>query len=329
MFFTAFVPKFCLLAGILFMTGCGQKAPMVFDGTDLRPDRVYRIEANPEKGFHAAYFLLIPETTHAVMKTEPVFIAVTPNNSGKTSDDIGFHEERAAKRTERNREVAADLRGVVLIPGFPRPKAHRKIYTHALDRDTMTTRIPGLSRPDLQLVAMIDDAREKLSGLGLKTKSKMIMIGFSAAGMFVNRFTMLHPSRVRIALIGSPGGWPMVPASKFKNEPLPYPIGTADLEALTGKPLDKRAFCTVPKLFYLGDEDGNDSVLYDDSYDPPHTALVRRLFGETPVDRWDDAEALYRRENCEAAFRLYAGAGHEITKEMLEDLIGFARDSLN
>ena len=169
---------------------------------------VYRVEANPEKGFHAAYFLLVPASTHGIMKTGAVPIAVAPNNTGKTSDDIAFHEERAIKRLKRNGKPAALFRTAMLVPAFMRPKAHRKIYTHALDRDD------------------------------------------------------------------------------------------------------------------------NDSVPYDDSYDAPHTALVNGLFGETPVERWDDAEALYRRENRGVTFRLYARAGHKITKEMLEDLIGFTQRNL-
>ena len=175
---------------------------------------------------------------------------------------------------------------------------------------------------------MIEDARGKLSGAGLQTQDKVIMVGFSAAGTFVNRFTMLHPKYVRVALIGAPGGWPMVPVSEHMGERLPYPVGTADIETLTGQPFDQEAFCAVPKFFYLGDQDDNDSVHYKDSFDKPHADLVDRLFGNTPVKRWDDARDLFGGEGCAATFKLYAGVGHKTTPEMLADQIEFTRAAL-
>lgn len=58
---------------------------------------------------------------------------------------------------------------------------------HALDRDALTTEIEGLKRIDRQLISMIDDARERMKQKGLVLNEKVLMAGFSASGMFVNR----------------------------------------------------------------------------------------------------------------------------------------------
>ena len=116
------------------------------------------------------------------------------------------------------------------MPVFPRPATDWKIYTHALDRDAMLTDKKEYARFDLQLVAMIDDARARLKKDKLKFDKSVLMTGFSASGMFANRFVFLHPDRVKAAAIGSPGGWAIAPVANYKEKTLRYPIGTGDFK---------------------------------------------------------------------------------------------------
>ena len=111
-----------------------------------------------------------------------------------------------------------DLDVVILVPVFPRPEENWRIYTHALDRDVLETDIPELRRLDLQLEAMIDDATNRLSRQSWRVNPKVLMWGFSASGMFVNRFTLLHPDRVLAVVVGSPGGWPIAPVKRWLGE---------------------------------------------------------------------------------------------------------------
>lgn len=151
------------------------------------------------------------------------------------------------------------------------------------------------------------------------------MAGFSASGMFVNRFAMLHPERVRAAAIGSPGGWPIAPVERWNGEPLSYPVGISDVAGLTGRPIDLSEVRKVPMFFFLGDRDDNDSVPYSDSYDNRERQLVLKLFGRTPLDRWDTARRLYEMAGLEAEFHLYPGVGHAITLGELGDVRRFFR----
>src|SRR5262249_49789076 len=128
------------------------------------------------------------------------------------------------------RRIADQLGTPMLIPIFSRPSSEPTIYTHALDRDTLITARPDLQRLDLQLIAMIDDARNRLGGID----GRVLIVGFSASGMFADRFTALHPDRVRGAAIGSPGGWPIAPMSTYAGHTLRYPVGVGDLETLVG-----------------------------------------------------------------------------------------------
>jgi len=104
---------------------------------------------------------------------------------------------------------------------------------------------------------------------------------------------------------------------------LRYPIGISDLSELTGAEFDLETFKAIPLLFFMGAQDTNDSVPYDDSYDEEDRQLILEQFGETPVARWDNAQVIYASVGANADFRLYAGIGHTITLEGLADIHEF------
>jgi hypothetical protein len=100
-------------------------------------------------------------------------------------------------------------------------------------------------------------------------------------------------------------------------------VGVADLPALAGRPFDPARARAVPLYFFLGADDTNDSVPYDDSYDPDDRALVLELFGPTPAARWPRAEEIVRAQLPLAVFRTYPGVGHEINQAMWADIWAF------
>ena len=250
-----------------------------------------------------------------------------PNNSGTTSDDPAVHRKDAWWTGFGRHGLADDLGTALLVPAFVRPATDWRIYTHALDRDVLTTERLDLARLDLQLLAMIDDARARLAADGLASDPAVLIQGYSASGMFANRFAALHPERVKAVAAGSPGGWPIAPVAAVENETLPYPAGVADLELLTGRPFDLDAWRAVPQLLVMGDLDDNDGLDFGDGWDAEDAARVDRLFGTTPLERWDDAERLYREAGADARFLLVPGVGHD-RRALQEHTTVFFRDVL-
>jgi predicted esterase len=259
---------------------------------------------------------------------EPVHMLVSTNNTGKPTDDFVQHESAALRLLSCVALEGQTLGCPCMVPVFPRPAEFDSIYTHALDRDCLTTKIEGLERLDLQLLAMVDDALERLRERGLEVSDRFLIMGFSASGMFANRFTILHPDRVLAAAVGSPGGWPIAPVGKWNSQELGYPVGIADLEALVGSEFGIEAYSDVPHFFFIGERDSNDSVVYRDGYDESDERQVLDLFGETPVARWPLAEEIYRTAGASAEFRSYAGVGHEISPEMSRAMGEFFRKVL-
>lgn len=289
----------------------------------LCPGDPVKIPAMPRLGFQWAYYLRILSSAENKKNAgEQVYLLVLPNNTGQSHDDYVVHDEAALRmaRGGSGVSIARHLGLVLLVPSFPRPRKDWRVYTHTLDRDCLTTSISALERLDLQLEAMIDDAILRLTQDGWEVEDKVLMMGFSASGMFTNRFTVLHPDRVLAAAIGSPGGWPIASTGEWGESTLRYPIGVHDIKQLVGKPFDLGTYKQVPQYLYIGDEDTNDSVPFDDGYEDRDETLIFRLFGETPVARWPIAQEIYETIGANSTFRLYSGVGHRVTPIMERDI---------
>lgn len=285
-----------------------------------------RVEASPSDGFSSTYYLYVPRSIRDGADEKREFtMLVIPNNSGKTSDDPAFEETDVAEKMKQNAHFADRLGVILLEPAFPRPTTEWQIYTHALDRDSMLTDNAKYRRFDLQLISMINDAFEKLRSDGIVAEKRVLMFGFSASAMFVDRFAFLHPERVKAAAIGSPGGWPIAPADTYKGKLLRYPIGTGDLKTVAGARLDLTELRRVPLFLFMGDKDTNDSVVFRDSYDKVDEDLIFELFGKTPLERWEISRSLYEKNKLNAEFRLYPNVAHTINKEALGDIFAFLK----
>lgn len=284
--------------------------------------RVQHFTANPANGYHADFYLYVsPKAKQLAKAGEIVTILVQPNNSGINSDDPREHQRDAWVTGYERQRIADELGVVLLVPAFIRPDEDWLIYTHALDRDTLTTTRPDLERIDLQLIAMIDKARLTLAEKGINTDERIFIQGFSASGMFANRFTVLHPERVKAAAIGSPGGWPIAPIPNFNGQALPYPAGVADLEELTGTPFDAETYNAIPQLIYMGSLDDNDSLDFEDGWEQETAQVVDKLFGVDPLSRWKESEGIYQAASTNVQFLLVEGIGHN-----RKELQGYAVD---
>lgn len=304
---------------VLFIADIGSAQNQAFN-----PNDVIKVEAETARGFAYPYYLYVPPELRAAKSgKETHTILVLPNNTGKLDDDFAVHEADVKRRATQAVQIGGMLKTAILMPVFPRPKSDWKIYTHALDRDAMMTGKKEFARFDLQLVAMIDDARARLKKDGLKFDKKVLINGFSASGMFVNRFTFLHPARVKAAAIGSPGGWAIVPVASYKDKALRYPIGVGDVKTVAGEKIDWKNLRKVPMFVFLGDKDDNDSVVFRDSYEDEDEKLIFEIFGKTPVERWTTAKTLYEQNKLNAEFKLYPNVAHTVTPQIRDDILAF------
>ena len=122
--------------------------------------KIYHIPADPENGFYWSYYLGSPKTVNKNMS-----LYVEPNNDGKTGAPFETHKYWASIKCEQALfDYAYELETFVIVPVFPRPTLDNgnNLYTHALTRAVVEETSNELKRIDLQLLAMVDDAKKKL-----------------------------------------------------------------------------------------------------------------------------------------------------------------------
>lgn len=327
--------------------------------TELPDDNYFVINSKPDKGFYWDYILFIPNEV-----TEN-HLLVSPNNSGFVSDSMNFHNEMAKELILFKSPLAEELGVPLLVPVFPRPESQSSLYTHALDRGTLLTNMKEYARLDLQLIAMIDDAKAILAERGIIFENQLLMSGFSAAGDFTDRFTFLHPDIVKAAMIG--GCSNMIPYSVLDNENLPYPIGIYDYKDITGKAFDREAFAIVSRYLYKGSEDEGGWITCEENGEvsaytgkeyyekiernqliasqnqlavPVYTGeeikeaeisqIMFRIYkGEILVNRFLMIEKIYNELGLKNnQFVIYQELGHEINDVILQDELNFFKSVL-
>ena len=286
------------------------------------------IEPEETDAFQFPYFLFIPK---GVATDEKSFVLIEPNNSGFADDDLLNHIEKA-KRTATNdyylgNYIARKLNCPLLVPVFPRSKTNWKIYTHALDRDVMLQEEQPLKRIDLQLIEMYRHAQNQLNNKGIASHEQFLLTGFSASGTFANRFSLLHPDRVRAVAAGGINGLLMLPENSLEAEILNYPIGTSDMEAITGNAFQKEIFIKTPQFYFMGQLDDNDAVPYDDAFSQTEREQIFNLLGEQMLpERWNNCSRLYQNAGVKARIRQYEGIGHKHPEEVKDDVVAFFKE---
>ncbi len=321
-----------LPALLIFLFGALSIAQTKEDGIGknfFNKDTVIVIESNSGKGFRNPYILYVPGGTERNSLTT---LLVEPNNTGFTSDSSEVHKryaiDLAAKSSVAN-NVSRMLKIPLLVPIFPRPAYKPLVYTHALDRDVMLEKTTELERPDLQLVAMIADGRERLKMLDIPTEEKIFMTGFSASGTFVNRFAFLHPELIKALATGGLNAVIMLPLEKIDEHELKFPLGIKDFPEISGKEFDRENYLTIPQFIYMGELDDNDAVPNADAYSPEEREIIYAAIGEEmQPERWNNFQELYLKNNVNATFKTYKEVGHWTTSEMILEIIKFLKSHL-
>lgn len=308
---------------LIFTLSFGVSTAQTDNTKRTESSRSLLIEKTPEKGFYWDYILYIPEGTPLNKST---FLLVEPNNTGKVSDSLEVHKKSAmelATKSGVGNNVSRELNIPLLVPVFPRPAAKPLVYTHALDRDIILEQSPELKRLDLQLLAMINDARSVLSTMQIQLEPKFFMTGFSASATFVNRFSFLHPEKIKALAIGGFNGKLMIPQDSLNGFELDYPIGTNDYNALFNENFDLEVFRKIPQFIYMGEMDENDAVQFDDAYNENERKIINTNLGDRVYKRYLKCQELYSSNGIFPVFKSYAEVGHWTTSQMNLEVILF------
>jgi hypothetical protein len=317
-----------LLFPVLLFCSLQPAMAKVAQNPDLgsQTDTILKFTAKPGFGFNFDYFIYLPK---GITKGKHYLMVET--NNGGVNDSIAFHE-RTAKHTASKSGVAnyvsKKLQIPLLVPVFPRSETHWEFYTHALDRDTFLAH-SDIERLDLQLLAMIADAKKQLTALGYPLEEKFFITGFSASGTFANRFSMLHPEKIKATASGGINAIAILPLEELGGEPLNYPLGIGDLRNITGKKVNLKSFKTLPKMLYMGESDTNDAAAFDDAYSESERNMIYSYMGKDMTQRWLFIQKTYRDSHIEAEFKTYPDIGHGTDRRINDELVAFFRKHMD
>lgn len=289
----------------------------------MKRDSLIFVVRDPKKGFHNDYILFIPKGTPFQKQT---VLLVEPNNTGKLSDSMEIHKQYAidlASVSSVGNNISTELKIPLLVPVFPRPASQPLLYTHALDRDVMLQKAAGFKRLDLQLLAMIKDAKTVLSAMAIPVEEKFFMSGFSASATFTNRFSFMHPEQIKALAIGGFNGKLMIPQSEINKVKLNYPVGMNDFRKITGDTLHLTAYRQIPQYIYMGKLDDNDAVQFEDAYSSQERKIINENLGKTVQERYLECQKIYLQNGIHPIFKTYENVGHWTTANMNLDVIKF------
>lgn len=293
------------------------------DTNAISENTLLTIPSNSEKGFHNSYILFIPK---GVSKNQLTYLLIEPNNTGKLSDSISVHEQAAvqmASVSSIGNNISTELKIPLLIPVFSRPASQPLMYTHALDRDVILEQTLEFERIDLQLLAMVADAKTRLKEMEILVNNKIFMNGFSASGSFTNRFLLIHPDVVAAAAMGGFNGELMLPVKKYNKTKMNYPLGINDFPKVFSEKFQKEVYCQIPQFIYMGALDENDAVQFDDAYSLNEREIINTNLGYKVQERYVRCQQIYTENKVNAQFRTYPDVGHWTTSEVNLDVILF------
>jgi|GEM_PF-6440298 len=287
---------------------------------------VQKIEADPDAGFHSPYFLYTPDIPQIKeslndSRERPLVVTAYP---------WGDFEERVEGASGPDSGITGRIADAMNCPVLSVPltltRGHLGLEPQEL---TLAPEIEidnaRRERVDLQLIAMIEDAKSRLDDGTYTIADGIHYDGGSSAAYFIEKIAPLHPEHINAYSFGA-NGHAFLPFEELTDDipihgdpdrtTIPWPIGTGNLEELTGEQFNKDAWMDIEQFRWIGgdDQDPDDPENHvhkrfrgDDEIDQ----VVEEIFGTLQVDdRFETSSEIYDYLDVPATFRKFEGQPH-------------------
>ena len=109
----------------------------------------------------------------------------------------------------------------------------------------------------------------------------------------------------------------------YKGEDLIYPNGTKDYKELTGREFSLEEQNKVAKIYYTGDADNNDTLIYNDCYGNTEKNIITKLWGKDVFKRRLNTVASYKENGGKGIFIHEKGLDHSYSGDMIDYVLEF------
>jgi len=297
--------------------------------------------------FYHPYVLYTPAVSDEqdTSETRPVFVERGQPPINDVEKLAEFAVNNLSEGGSFRREMAEEYEVPFIIPAFPGlhgPLAPSNM--DLIDYHSLTADDPRNVRYDLQLLAMIEDVKERLTEEPYPISDKIHIHGSSSSATFASRFAILHPERVTAISAGTTGQHTLpketvgddVPViNQPDNETLLYPVGVGDLAELIGEEFNADAWEEIEKFYWMGGDDQPDPDEDPRSYrsfvnlPTEREEQMLNVFGTKRIDeRFAVTQSVYQAVDPSAQFTIYEGWGHT-TEPAIDDIMRFHQNQLS
>lgn len=269
-----------------------------------------------------AYILGIPN----LMKDNAEMFVETYNAGGAEKEN--YSENVADAMSERGNPIEKSYRDFitdfpVVVPIIPCLKGEP-------DFQQMSVETVEKHKIHEKVKECISDAKTQIEEItGKKVQDKIFLSGYSASGLFAQRFAFIYPELINRALIGGAAGTIPIPTKKLK-----FPLGIQDYKELFGKDFNSEAYKQIQFGYYVAEKEaqepgsfdingyrikGNKQIaapMHDMSFRSVTTPrdvgiLQRQLLGKTLDERYKNAIEANKRYGVDIEGIIVSGATHK------------------
>jgi len=305
---------------------------------------VQKIEADPDAGFHSPYFLYTPafpsvEESANDSQERPLVVTAYP---------WGEFDERVEGASGPDSGITGLIADAMNCPVVSVPLTltggHIGLEPQEL---TLAPEVEidndRRERVDLQFIAMIEDAKSRLNNGAYTIADGIHYDGGSSAAYFIEKIAPLHPEYINAYSFGA-NGHAFLPFEELTDDipvhgdpdrtTIPWPIGTGNLEELTGEAFNEEAWMDIEQFRWIGGEDQDpddpDNHIHkrfrgDDEIDQ----VVEEIFGTLQVDdRFETSRDIYDHLDVSATFRIFEGQPHAPDQEYMVEAAEFHKEQI-
>lgn len=234
-------------------------------------------------------------------------------------DDYEETIASARRNVENYVRISEEYKYIILTPAIPR-NFEKGYYPQGINEYSMKSTTPEFYyRPDLKVNLIIEQFSNELREAGYQIEEQIFVAGFSAGGMWANRYTLLYPERVEAAAIGHSGGWLVMPISNYQNSNLNWPLGLNNFANLIGEEYNKfEELKDTPMFIFIGDQDTESTYWsnYPNRYDIS-------IWGDSNPERLKNQFGYLKDSGYDVKFKMYQNIGHSYNDQMRNDVFEF------
>jgi hypothetical protein len=253
----------------------------------------------------------------SLQKTDTAYILLEMSHS-QIEDYVALTND--AKNNVMNWMSAAEENKYTIVTAVVPRNFTYGYYPQGINMHSLDPLTPEFYyRPDLKVNNIISELMNNLTDAGYSPYNRILVAGFSAGGMWSNRYTLLHPERVLAAAMGQAGGWLAMPLAEHNGSTLNWPMGVNNFYNLTGTAYNKHELLkNVSQFIFIGDQDTTST--YCEGYPSCQNITI---WGETDPERLENQSKYLASNNYSVHFELYEGIGHAYTTYMKNDIFDF------